>query len=185
MSRIGRQPIKMKEGVSIKIESRKVEITGPKGSLSLRVPQGISVKFDEQSKTVIVERKSESKKNKSFHGLIRTLISNMVEGVTNGYEKILEMEGIGYRVALRGNTLVLSIGYSHPVEVQAPDGIQFELDGETVIKVKGIDKQKVGEVAAKIRALRKPEPYKGKGIRYKGEQIRRKPGKAAVSSEGS
>jgi large subunit ribosomal protein L6 len=177
MSRIGRQPIEVPDKVTVDISGRRVTVTGPKGSLSLDVNADMRLVLEDN--TVRVERPSDDREHRSLHGLTRTLIANMVEGVVNGYEKRLEIHGVGYRSALSGADLELQLGFSHPVRFRAPEGIEFEVPAPNRIVVRGIDKQLVGEVAADIRKLRKPEPYKGKGIRYEGEYVRKKAGKAA------
>jgi large subunit ribosomal protein L6 len=177
MSRIGRQPITVPAGVSIAIEPGLVTVNGPKGELSERVSRDMTVTHE--GDTVTVTRPTDRGPHRELHGLTRTLIANMVQGVTDGYEKRLEIVGVGYRVLSKGPTqLEFQLGYSHSITFNAPDGITFTVDGPTRLGVQGIDKQLVGEVAANIRKLRKPEPYKGKGVRYAGEQIRRKVGKA-------
>jgi len=176
MSRIGRLPIPVPSGVDVSIDGRQVTVKGPKGELSRELHPDISVR--QEDGTLLVERPSEQKFHKQLHGLTRTLVANMVEGVTNGYRKGLEITGVGYRAQKIGDRLQLSLGYSHPVEIAPPKGISFELENPTRLAVVGIDKQLVGEIAAKVRATRKPEPYKGKGVRYAGEQVRRKAGKA-------
>ncbi len=176
MSRIGFAPIQVPAGVQVAVEDSVVSVKGPKGELSHRVVGELEVA--QQDSTLEVRRTSEEKYHRSLHGLTRTLINNMIVGVTTGFRKDLEMAGVGYRAALEGKTLVLSVGYSHPVRVQPPDGITFVVESPTRLSVQGIDKQVVGEQAAKIRAVRKPEPYKGKGIKYANEVIRRKAGKA-------
>lgn len=176
MSRIGRQPITVPAGVTVEIaENNKVTVTGPKGTLVRELPIEMEVKQEEDS--IIVSRPSDLKKMKALHGLTRTLINNMVVGVTTGYEKVLEVNGVGYRAAKAGNKLTLSLGYSHPVEMIDPDGLESVLEGQNKITIKGIDKEKVGQYAAEIRDKRRPEPYKGKGIKYADEVIRRKVGK--------
>ena len=176
MSRIGRMPIAIPAGVTVDIaENNKVTITGPKGTLERVLPAEMEIKLD--GTTVTVSRPNDLKKMKSLHGLTRTLIHNMVVGVTEGYEKKLEVNGVGYRAQKNGKTLVLSLGYSHPVEMTDPEGIEVAVDGQNLIIVKGIDKEKVGQYAAEIRSKREPEPYKGKGIKYVDEVIRRKVGK--------
>src|SRR5215211_1450276 len=177
MSRIGKQPIPVPEGVEISIEPQLVKVKGPKGELAERVALDIGVK--QQDGEIVVSRPTDRGEHRALHGLTRSLIANMVEGVTNGYEKRLEIQGVGYRAQLQGKTLVLALGYSHPVEMDAPDGIEFEVPQPTRIVVRGISKQVVGEVAANIRKQRPPEPYKGKGIRYEGEYVQRKVGKRA------
>ncbi|MBS7182262.1 MAG: 50S ribosomal protein L6 [Eubacterium sp.] len=176
MSRIGRMPIAIPAGVTVEIaENNKVTVKGPKGELSRVLPEAMDIKLDGDQ--VIVTRPNDLKKNKALHGLTRTLIYNMVVGVTEGYEKKLEVNGVGYRAQKQGKKLVLSLGYSHPVEMEDPEGIETVLDGQNLITVKGIDKEKVGQYAAEIRSKRAPEPYKGKGIKYDTEVIRRKVGK--------
>ena len=175
MSRIGRMPIAIPAGVTVDIaENNKVTVKGPKGTLERVLPQEMEIKLD--GDTIVVTRPNDLKKMKSLHGLTRTLINNMVIGVTNGYEKVLEVNGVGYRAAKAGKKLTLSLGYSHPVEMEDPEGIESVVDGNK-ITVKGIDKEKVGQYAAEIRDKRRPEPYKGKGIKYADEVIRRKVGK--------
>ncbi|MEV0581564.1 50S ribosomal protein L6 [Nonomuraea sp. NPDC050310] len=177
MSRIGRLPIPVPGGVEIKIDGQLVEVKGPKGKLNHNVAEPITVAQEDGS--VTVSRPNDENKVRALHGLSRTLIANMVTGVTQGYTKTLEIVGVGYRVAAKGPTqLEFALGFSHPVIVDAPEGITFRVEKPTLFHVDGIDKQKVGEVAANIRKLRKPDPYKGKGVRYQGEQIRRKVGKA-------
>ncbi len=177
MSRIGKQPIPVPDGVEITIEPELVKVKGPKGELEERVARDIGV--EQQNGEILVTRPTDRGEHRALHGLTRSLIANMVEGVTNGYEKRLEIQGVGYRAQLQGNKLVLALGYSHPVEMEAPAGIDFEVPQPTRIVVRGISKQVVGEVAANIRKQRPPEPYKGKGIRYEGEYVARKVGKRA------
>jgi large subunit ribosomal protein L6 len=178
MSRIGKLPIAVPSGVDVAVEERTVTVKGPKGTLSHTVASPITVARGEDG-AIEVSRPDDERLSKSLHGLSRTLIANMVTGVTQGYEKKLEIVGVGYRVLSKGPTqLEFQLGYSHPITFNAPEGITFTVDGPTRLGVQGIDKQLVGEVAANIRKLRKPEPYKGKGVRYAGEQIRRKVGKA-------
>ncbi len=176
MSRIGKAPIPLPQGVEVKIEGSTVEVKGPQGTLSHTMPGDISLQIEDGM--IHVRRNGDAKRVRSLHGLTRTLIANMVTGVTQGFQKRLEIVGIGYRVNLQERNLQLSLGYSHPVIYPIPEDIEVVVDKQTNITVKGIDKQKVGQVAAEIRGFRKPEPYKGKGIRYMGEQIRRKAGKA-------
>jgi large subunit ribosomal protein L6 len=176
MSRIGKAPIAVPQGVEVKQAGAAVEVKGPKGQLSQRIPQGISLEIS--AGVIHVKRKGDAKAVRSLHGLIRTLIANMVHGVTKGFEKELEIVGIGYRANLQGKNLQLNLGYSHPVLYPIPQGIELAVEKQTRITVKGIDKQKVGQVAAEIRGFKKPEPYKGKGIRYIGEEVRKKAGKA-------
>ena len=176
MSRIGRMPIAIPVGVTVTIaENNKVTVKGPKGTLERVLPAEMSIK--EEDGQIIVTRPSDLKKMKSLHGLTRTLINNMIVGVTAGYEKKLEINGVGYRAQKQGKKLVLSLGYSHPVEMEDPEGLESTMEGQNVIIVKGIDKEKVGQYAAEIRDKRRPEPYKGKGIKYADEVIRRKVGK--------
>ncbi len=179
MSRIGKKPISLPAGVEVKVDGNIVTIQGPKGSLAQTLPEGISV--IQEDNQILVERANDNKQQRSFHGLSRALIANMVEGVTNGFEKKLELVGVGYRAQMQGKKLVINIGFSHPVEIDAPEGIEFEVPAPTKITIKGIDKQLVGNTAAHIRAIRKPEPYKGKGIKYEDEYIRRKAGKAGAA----
>jgi large subunit ribosomal protein L6 len=177
MSRIGKQPIPVPAGVTIAIEPDRVTVNGPKGELFERVPRDITV--EQIGEEVLVKRPSDRGQHKALHGLTRTLVANMVQGVTDGFEKRLEIQGVGYRAALRGRDLELALGYSHPISVRAPEGVEFEVPQPTRIVVRGPSKQVVGEVAAYIRKQRKPEPYKGKGIRYEGEYVARKVGKRA------
>ena len=176
MSRIGRQPITVPSGVKVDIDGQQVAVTGPKGSLALAVAEPIAVNLD--GDTVEVTRPNDERQNRALHGLTRTLVNNMIIGVTDGYTKAMEISGTGYRVAAKGSDLEFSLGYSHPVLVKAPAGITFQVESPTKFSVSGIDKQMVGEVAAKIRKIRKLDPYKGKGVRYADETIRRKAGKA-------
>lgn len=178
MSRVGKAPIPVPAGVSVSIAGAEVTVTGPKGTLQHHVPEGITVQPDGDA--LLVTRADDERESRALHGLTRALINNMVVGVNDGYRKDLEIVGVGYRATAKGpGQLELQLGFSHPVSVTAPDGITFEVPTQTAIRVHGIDKQAVGETAARIRALRKPEPYKGKGIRYAGEYVRRKAGKAA------
>lgn len=176
MSRIGKLPIPVAPAVKVEIDGQQVNVTGPKGSLSLTAPEPIAVEFSDGQ--IVVTRPNDDRPSRQLHGLTRTLINNMVIGVTEGYAKNMEIHGTGYRVAAKGTALEFSLGFSHPVVVEAPEGISFQVDSPTKFKVVGIDKQLVGETAARIRKLRKPDPYKGKGVRYEGEVIRRKAGKA-------
>jgi len=176
MSRIGRMPVAIPAGVTVTIaENNKVTVKGPKGTLERELPVEMDIK--EEAGQIIVTRPSDLKKMKSLHGLTRTLINNMVVGVTDGYEKVLEVNGVGYRAAKQGKKLTLNLGYSHPVEMEDPEGVETILEGQNKITVKGINKEKVGQYAAEIRDKRRPEPYKGKGIKYADETIRRKVGK--------
>ena len=177
MSRIGKLPIQIPAGVEFDIAGASVTVTGPRGSLRQDVPRPITL--EREGDVVLVRRPDDERQNRALHGLARSLLANMVEGVTNGFEKRLEIQGVGYRVQAQGNDLVFSLGYSHPVPVKAPEGITFEVATPTRFSVRGIDKQKVGQVAADIRRLRRPDPYKNKGIRYAGEVLRRKAGKTA------
>jgi large subunit ribosomal protein L6 len=177
MSRIGRQPIPVPAGVTVSIEPEIVRVNGPKGELSERVHRDITV--EQADDQIVVTRPTDRGEHRALHGLTRTLVANMVQGVTAGFEKRLEIQGVGYRAQLRGRDLELALGYSHPVSIKAPDGIEFEVPLPTRIVVKGASKQQVGEIAAIIRKQRKPEPYKGKGIRYEGEYVPRKVGKRA------
>ena len=180
MSRIGRQPIAVPSGVTVEVQDATVSVAGPGGTLAQSVSPAMRVIVE--GGEIRVERPSDEREHKSLHGLTRTLIANMVQGVTQGFQKVLEIQGVGYRAALRGQDLELQVGFSHSVEFPAPDGIEFEVPAPNRIVVKGIDKQLVGETAAKIRKIRKPEPYKGKGIRYEGEYVRKKAGKAAKAA---
>ncbi|MEG6523407.1 50S ribosomal protein L6 [Desulfotomaculum sp. 1211_IL3151] len=176
MSRIGKKPIPVPQGVDVKIDGKVLAVKGPKGQLEQEFHQDMIIKLEEGN--LVVERPSDAKNHRALHGLTRTLLSNMVVGVTNGFQRNLELVGVGYRAAKQGNKLVLTIGKSHPVEIEPPAGIEIEVPAVTKIAVKGCDKQAVGQLAANIRAVREPEPYKGKGIKYEGEIIRRKAGKA-------
>jgi len=178
MSRIGKIPVPIPSGVEVTIEGQNVTVKGPKGELSHTVAEPITIRKDDDG-ALAVERPDDERLSKSLHGLSRTLVNNLVVGVTEGYEKKLEIVGVGYRVQAKGPTqLEFALGFSHPVVVDAPDGITFQVEKPTLFSVHGIDKQKVGEVAANIRKIRKPEPYKGKGVRYAGERVLRKAGKA-------
>ena len=177
MSRIGRKPIPVPDGVTVTVEPEVVHVTGPRGALSERKNRDIGV--EEQDGTIVVTRPTDRGEHRALHGLTRSLVANMVEGVTQGFEKRLEIQGVGYRAQLKGRNLELALGYSHPVEITAPPGIEFEVPLPTRIVIRGISKQVVGETAANIRGLRPPEPYKGKGIRYAGEVVQRKVGKRA------
>ena len=177
MSRIGKLPIEIPSGVDVQIDNGLVKVKGPKGELAQVVSRDLS--FEREDSKLLVKRPTDRGEHKALHGLTRSLVFNMVHGVTEGFEKRLEIQGVGYRAQLRGNTLELALGYSHPVRVEAPNGIDFEVPVPTQVVVRGIDKQLVGEIAAQIRKLRPPEPYKGKGIRYAGEYVARKVGKRA------
>jgi large subunit ribosomal protein L6 len=178
MSRIGKQPIDLPKGVEITVDGDRVRVKGPKGELERRVRPEVGVTVEDGH--VQVTRRSDSKQHRAYHGLTRALLANMVEGVSNGYRRTLEIVGVGYRADKRGKKLVLNVGYSHEVEYPEPDGITLTTPSQTQIVVEGIDKQQVGQVAAELRAVRPPEPYKGKGIRYQGEQVRRKAGKTGA-----
>jgi large subunit ribosomal protein L6 len=177
MSRVGQAPIPLPSNVEVSIAARRITVHGPRGELQRDIPKGIRVEPADGELRVL--RDNEERTVRALHGLTRSLIANMVEGVTNGYQKNLQIQGVGYRAQKRGDDLELSVGYSHPVRKRAPDGIEFDVPSPTAIVVRGIDKELVGQTAAEIRAVRKPEPYKAKGIRYEGEHIRRKAGKAA------
>lgn len=176
MSRIGRKPIEIPNGVDVKLDNSVITVKGPKGTLSREIHKEIKVTVEEN--TILVERPSDHKLHRSLHGTTRSVVSNMVSGVTNGFSKTLELVGVGYRASKSGEKLVLNVGYSHPVEITPEPGIDFEVPSNTKIIVNGINKERVGEYAAKIRSVREPEPYKGKGIKYEGERIIRKEGKA-------
>jgi len=179
MSRIGKRPVPIPNGVDVQLDdNNNIKVKGPKGELERRLHQDMIVKIEDGK--IIVQRPSEDKKHKSLHGLTRSLINNMIEGVTKGFEKNLELVGVGYRATKQGQKLVLAVGYSHPVEIVPPQGLEIEVPSPNKITVKGVDKEKVGALAANIRAVREPEPYKGKGIKYEGEHIRRKVGKAGA-----
>ncbi|MCZ9304799.1 50S ribosomal protein L6 [Corynebacterium sp. c9Ua_112] len=175
MSRVGKAPVAVPSGVTININGQSVEVKGPKGTLNLDIPAPITVA--QEGGEIVVSRPDDHRKNRSLHGLSRSLVFNMIEGVTKGYTINMEIFGVGYRVQLKGKNLEFALGYSHPVLIEAPEGITFAVDGNTKFSIAGIDKQKVGQIAANIRRLRKDDPYKGKGIRYEGEQVRRKVGK--------
>ncbi|GIP36273.1 50S ribosomal protein L6 [Paenibacillus sp. J2TS4] len=176
MSRVGRKPIAVPGGVTITLDNSVITVKGPKGTLSRELHKEMKVNVEEN--TIVIERPSDNKLHRSLHGTTRSVVANMVNGVTEGYAKSLELVGVGYRANKSGNKLVLNVGYSHPVEIEAEDGIEFEVPSNTKVIVKGIDKERVGATAAKIRSVREPEPYKGKGIKYEGERIIRKEGKA-------
>ena len=176
MSRIGKQPIQIPSGVEVAIEGQNVSVKGPKGSLDLQVAEPITVVRNDDG-AIVVSRPDDERRNRSLHGLSRTLVSNLVTGVTQGYTIKMEIFGVGYRVQAKGSNLEFALGYSHPVVITAPDGVTFAVETPTKFSIAGIDKQKVGQIAANIRRLRKSDPYKGKGVRYEGEQIRRKVGK--------
>ncbi len=177
MSRIGRQPIDLPKGVEFSVNDRDVQVKGPKGSLSIGIPGGIDVVMEDGR--VHVSRPNDEAKNRALHGLTRSLVANMVHGVTEGFKKTLEIVGVGYRAEKKGKGIHLVLGFSHPIQYDAPEGINIEVPDQTTVVIEGMDKQLVGQVAAEIRGFRPPEPYKGKGVRYQGEQVRRKAGKTA------
>jgi large subunit ribosomal protein L6 len=177
MSRIGKLPVPIPDGVEVSLDGLTVTVKGPKGELTRQMPEGVTITASDGE--VVVTRDGDSREERSRHGLVRALIANMVEGVTDGYAKALELVGVGYRAAAQGRDLELQVGYSHPVVIEAPEGIEFSVPQPTRVEVRGIDKVLVGQIAANIRKVRPPEPYKGKGIKYEGEHIRRKAGKAA------
>jgi large subunit ribosomal protein L6 len=177
MSRIGKSPIPLPSGVNVSISPGRVMVNGPLGELSQQLPQRIAV--EQQEGQIVVTRPTERGQDRALHGLTRSLVANMVEGVTKGFEKTLEIQGVGYRASLRGTSLELNVGFSHSVSINPPQGITFDVPQPTVVIVKGIDKQQVGQIASEIRRVRPPEPYKGKGIRYQGEYVARKLGKRA------
>ena len=176
MSRIGKQPVAVPSGVDVTIDGRNVSVKGPKGTLTLDIAEPITVDRTDDG-AIVVTRPDDERSSRSLHGLSRTLVANLVTGVTEGYTTKMEIFGVGYRVALKGNTLEFALGYSHPVVIDAPEGITFAVETPTKFSITGIDKQQVGQISANIRRLRRPDPYKGKGVRYEGEQIRRKVGK--------
>jgi large subunit ribosomal protein L6 len=177
MSRIGKQPIEIPDGVNVAVDPGRVTVNGPLGELTQNVPARMLI--EKEDGQLVVKRPTERGDDRALHGLTRSLVANMVEGVTKGFEKRLEIQGVGYRASLRGTALELNVGYSHPVVIDAPAGITFDVPAQNEVIVKGIDKQQVGEIAAEVRDVRPPEPYKGKGIRYQGEYVRRKVGKRA------
>ncbi|PWT87877.1 MAG: 50S ribosomal protein L6 [Proteobacteria bacterium] len=181
MSRIGKQPVACPAGVKVQVADGKVRVEGPKGKLELAYHPNITVRLDEGKKVITVSRPDDERLNRSLHGLTRSLIANMVEGVTKGYEKRLKIEGIGYQARMDKKKVVLTVGYANSIEMAPPDGVTVELADPTTIIIRGPDKQKVGQFAAEVRRVRKPEPYKGKGIRYENEQVRRKEGKSFAS----
>lgn len=181
MSRIGKQPVPLAKNVELTIDGSTVKVKGPKGELTRTFPQGIVISVEDG--TAVVKRPNDEKQSRALHGLSRSLLANMVSGVAEGYTKTLELQGVGYRVTQSGKGITLAVGFSHPVEVTPPAGIDLEVEGTTKLHVRGIDKELVGQVAANIRKVRKPEPYKGKGIRYLGEYVRRKAGKAGKAGK--
>jgi large subunit ribosomal protein L6 len=176
MSRIGKQPVPIPAGVDVMIDGQNLSVKGPKGTLALEIAEPITVSRNDEG-AIVVNRPDDERRSRSLHGLSRTLVSNLVTGVTEGYTTKMEIFGVGYRVQLKGSNLEFALGYSHPVLIEAPEGITFAVETPTKFSVTGIDKQKVGQISANIRRLRRPDPYKGKGVRYEGEQIRRKVGK--------
>ena len=184
MSRIGKKPVIIPEGVTVNIDGSLITVNGPKGNLSQKISADLKVELEE-NQIAVTNRFQEKKSARSMHGSLRMILANMIQGVTAGFTKTLKIIGTGYRVKLEGNKLIFSLGFSHPVEIEAPEGIQFEVDGNDVFKVNGIDKVLVGQIAAKIRGFRPPEPYKGKGIRYQDETPRRKAGKAGKAGAGA
>lgn len=179
MSRIGENPIKIEEGVEVKIDGNKVEVKGPKGELNFELPEVL--KIENKDGELVISRENDEKQSKSIHGTYRMLIANAIVGVKTPFMKELELVGVGYRAKMEGTTLVLSLGWNHPIKFETPEGLTIEVPSETQVKVTGADKQQVGEFAAKVRATRKPEPYKGKGVRYAGEYVRRKSSKTAAA----
>src|ERR1700677_4971622 len=181
MSRIGKQPVAIPGGVKVQVADGKVRVDGPKGKLEFSPHTAMQIQHDDKAKTIVITRPNDERANRSLHGLTRTLIANMVEGVTKGYEKKLKIEGIGYQARMNKKAVVLTVGFANAVEMAPPDGVTVELPDPTTIIIKGADKQKVGQFAAEVRKVRKPEPYKGKGIRYENETVRRKEGKSFAS----
>ncbi|MDB5300636.1 MAG: ribosomal protein [Phycisphaerales bacterium] len=178
MSRIGKKPVPVTAGVKVAVQNQLVRLEGPKGKLELNVHPAIDVKFDDAKKELVVGRPNDERQSKALHGLTRSLLNNMVIGVTLGYKKTLEIQGVGYKAELRGKNLVLSVGYANQITLSVPTGVTVAMEGATKMHVSGVDKQLVGQFAAEVRSVRKPEPYKGKGIRYEGETVKIKPGKA-------
>ncbi|HWE95719.1 MAG TPA: 50S ribosomal protein L6 [Tepidisphaeraceae bacterium] len=178
MSRIGKKPVPVTAGVKVAVQDRLVRLEGPKGKLELNVHPTIDVKYDDAKKELVVARPNDERQSKALHGLTRSLLNNMVVGVTLGYKKTLEIQGVGYKAELKGKNLVLSVGYANQITLQVPTGVTVAMEGATKMHVSGVDKQLVGQFAAEVRSVRKPEPYKGKGIRYEGETVKIKPGKA-------
>ena len=181
MSRIGKRPVSLPKGVTAQVEGQRVTIKGPKGEIGRTVHADLTVAVEETG--VVVKRPSDESRHKALHGLTRTLIANMVEGVTKGFQKTLEIQGVGYKAEPKGQEIQLLVGFSHPVRYKPPQGIKIAIDNNTLVRIEGVDKELVGQVAAEIRAVRPPEPYKGKGIRYQGEQVRRKAGKTAQAAK--
>ncbi len=178
MSRIGKKPIEIPEGVTVNIDGQKVNVKGKLGELSLEMLDSITI--EQEDKLLVLKRKSEIKAHRALHGLYRALIANMVTGVSEGFNKVLEIKGVGYRADMKGDKLVLQLGHSHPIEFSAPEGITIEVDKQNNVTISGINKERVGQVAADIRAYRPPDAYKGKGVRYRGEKVKLKPGKSGV-----
>jgi large subunit ribosomal protein L6 len=178
MSRIGKKPVPVTAGVKVAVQNHLVRLEGPKGKLELNVHPAINVKYDDAKKELVVGRPDDERQSKALHGLTRALLNNMVVGVTLGYKKTLEIQGVGYKAELKGKNLVLSVGYANQITLQVPTGVTVAMEGATKMHVSGVDKQLVGQFAAEVRSVRKPEPYKGKGIRYEGETVKIKPGKA-------
>ena len=181
MSRIGKRPVPLPKGVSAQVAGQRITVKGPKGEIARTIHAALSIAIEEVG--VVVKRPSDESFHKALHGLTRTLVANMVEGVTKGYQKTLEIQGVGYKAEPKGQEIQLLVGYSHPVRYKPPQGIKIAIDNNTLVKIEGVDKELVGQVAAEIRAVRPPEPYKGKGIRYQGEQVRRKAGKTAQAAK--
>src|SRR5438309_3429756 len=181
MSRIGKRPLPIPQGVSVQVDGQRVQVKGPKGELTRLVHEELKVRLD--GSQLIVERPSDETRHKALHGLFRALLKNMIEGVAQGYSRTLEIQGVGYKAEARAPGVRLVVGYSHPVDFKAPAGIQLSVDNNVIVKIEGVDKELVGQVAAEIRKIRPPEPYKGKGIRYAGEQVRRKAGKTAQAAK--
>jgi len=182
MSRIGRQPIALAAGVTIELQGNLVKVKGPRGQLQRELHPDMSI--EQRDGSLLVTRPDDQPRHRALHGLSRTLVANMVQGVSGGFTRVLEIQGVGYRAAKQGELLTLSLGFSHAVEILAPEGVSFTVEGNNRIRIEGIDKELVGQVAANIRRIRKPEPYKGKGIRYQGENVRRKAGKAGKGGKG-
>jgi large subunit ribosomal protein L6 len=181
MSRIGKRPVPLPKGVSAQVSGQRITVKGPKGEIARTIHADLSIAVEDVG--VVVRRPSDETRHKALHGLTRTLVANMVEGVTKGYQKALEIQGVGYKAEPKGAEIQLLVGFSHPVRYKAPAGIKIAIEGNTLVKIEGVDKELVGQVAAEIRAVRPPEPYKGKGIRYQGEQVRRKAGKTAQAAK--
>ena len=181
MSRIGKRPVPLPKGVSAQVDGHRITVKGPKGEIARTIHADLSIAIEEVG--VVVKRPSDENRHKALHGLTRTLVANMVEGVTKGYQKTLEIQGVGYKAEPKGQEIQLLVGFSHPVRYKPPQGIKIAIDNNTLVKIEGVDKELVGQVAAEIRSVRPPEPYKGKGIRYQGEQVRRKAGKTAQAAK--